>query len=138
MNGPGDRALKPNDSGVPTLCVAAEGHGENQRDDGLSHTPGSWSSARSHSLSAREPGDLDAASSLSSSETPTREGDEPQAVAPIEESDAAVVPQTSTKTRVTPVESIEGRAAAKGKSVARVSPLIVAVSRDLVGLAMLG
>jgi group II intron reverse transcriptase/maturase len=49
-----------------------------------------------------------------------REGDEPQAAAQaVEESDAAIVPKKSAKTRVTPVESMEGRAAAKGKSAAR-------------------
>jgi len=36
-----------------------------------------------------------------------------------EKSDADVVPKKSAKTRVTPVESVEGRPAAKGKSTAR-------------------
>ena len=55
-----------------------------------------------------------------------REGDKPQAVgahAPkaqaSEESDAGMVPKKSAKTRVTPVESMEGRAAANGKLVQR-------------------
>jgi len=53
-------------------------------------------------------------------ETRPREGDEPQAVVfPVEESDAGMVPKKSAKTWVTPVESMEGRAAAEGKSVAR-------------------
>jgi group II intron reverse transcriptase/maturase len=49
-----------------------------------------------------------------------REDDKSQAVAEnAEESDAGIVPEKPTKTRVTPVESVEGRAAAKGKSAAR-------------------
>jgi group II intron reverse transcriptase/maturase len=49
-----------------------------------------------------------------------REGDKPQAVVTKpEKSDAAVVPKKAAKTWVTPVESAEGRAAAKGKSAAR-------------------
>jgi hypothetical protein len=49
-----------------------------------------------------------------------REDDKSQSVAVnAEESDAGIVPKKLTKTRVTPVESVEGRAAAKGKSAAR-------------------
>ncbi|HTQ09310.1 MAG TPA: group II intron reverse transcriptase/maturase [Fimbriimonadaceae bacterium] len=49
-----------------------------------------------------------------------REGLEPQSAQyATEESDAVVVPEKPTKTRVTPVEPVEGRAAAKGKSAAR-------------------
>jgi group II intron reverse transcriptase/maturase len=52
-----------------------------------------------------------------------REDDKSQvAAATNEESDAAVVPRKSTKTRVTPVELMEGRAAAKGKSAVRNAP----------------
>jgi group II intron reverse transcriptase/maturase len=120
MNGPGDRALKHNFSGVPTHCLAAEGHDESQLDEGRSYTPESQSSARSQLLPAREPGDLDGASSPVVGEKRPREGDVPHAVAPpVEESDAGMVPKKSAKTRVTPVESVEGRPAAKGKSVAR-------------------
>jgi hypothetical protein len=36
-----------------------------------------------------------------------------------EKSDAGMVPKKSSKTWVTPVEAVEGRAAAEGKSVAR-------------------
>jgi group II intron reverse transcriptase/maturase len=45
-----------------------------------------------------------------------REGEEPQSAGSPEESDAGMVPKKSAKTRVTPVESMEGRAAAEGKS----------------------
>jgi hypothetical protein len=49
-----------------------------------------------------------------------REGDEPQAaLESSEQSDEVVVPEKSAKTRVTPVESMEGRTEAKGKSAAR-------------------
>jgi RNA-directed DNA polymerase len=51
---------------------------------------------------------------------PAQEGDEPRAgTANVEKSDEVVVPKKSAKTRVTPVESMEGRAEAKGKLAAR-------------------
>jgi len=120
MNGPGDRTAKPDFSGVPTRFPAAEGHDEPQPDEGVSYTSRSKSSARSQQLPAREPGDLDGASSLVVGEKRSREGNKPQSVAvPVEESDAGVVPTKAAKTWVTPVESLEGRPKAKGKSVAR-------------------
>jgi RNA-directed DNA polymerase len=45
-----------------------------------------------------------------------REGINPHSAESSEESDAGIVPRKSAKTRVTPVESMEGRAAAEGKS----------------------
>jgi group II intron reverse transcriptase/maturase len=53
-----------------------------------------------------------------------REGGKPQAVLQSsEESDATMVPEKSSKTRVTPVETMEGRVKAEGKPAARnVSP----------------
>lgn len=120
MSGPGDRASKPFLSDVPTRCFPAEGHDDAQPDEGQPYVPGSESSARSHLLPAREPGDLDGASSSVVDETRPREGDEPHSGAQYgEESDAGMVPKKSAKTWVTPVESAEGRAAAEGKSVAR-------------------
>ncbi len=51
---------------------------------------------------------------------PTQEGDEPQAgTTDVEKSDEVIVPKKSSKTRVTPVEPMEGRTEAKGKSAAR-------------------
>jgi group II intron reverse transcriptase/maturase len=47
-----------------------------------------------------------------------REG-KPQSAASVEKSDEVVVPEKSAKTRVTPVELMEGRTEAKGKSDAR-------------------
>lgn len=66
---------------------------------------------------ARKPGELGEACSSTVKDRQPREGEEPQsAVQGCEQSDAAMVPVKSTKTRVTPVESMEGRAAAEGKS----------------------
>lgn len=45
-----------------------------------------------------------------------REGEQPHPAGSSEESDAGMVPEKPAKTRVTPVESVEGRAAAEGKS----------------------
>jgi hypothetical protein len=93
MSGPGDRASKPNFSGVPTRCYHAEGHDGTQPDEGLSYTPGSESSARSQLLPAREPGDLDGAPLPVVGGAQPREGDEPHAVVDsVEESDAGMVP----------------------------------------------
>src|SRR5438552_11715162 len=70
--------------------------------------------------SAREPGDLDVASPPMVDGRQPREGDEPQAAIQIvEESDEGIVPRTSAKTWVTPVESGEGRPEAQGQSAAR-------------------
>ena len=50
----------------------------------------------------------------------TRKGENPQSVEhAFQESDEVIVPEKSAKTWVTPVESMEGRTEAKGKSVAR-------------------
>ncbi len=70
-----------------------------------------------HMPTAREPGDLGSASPLGSKRgRQPREGriHEPRAQAS-KESDAIVVPKKAAKTRVTPVESPEGRVATKGK-----------------------
>src|SRR5882672_1449642 len=68
---------------------------------------------------AREPGDLGVALPMVGNQQP-REDDKSQSVVEnAEESDAVIVPKKPTKTRVTPVETVEGRAATKGKSAAR-------------------
>jgi group II intron reverse transcriptase/maturase len=70
--------------------------------------------------SAREPGDLDDASLSMVDERQLQEGDEPQAAGEVvEKSDEGMVPKKSAKTWVTPVEPMEGRPEAKGKSTAR-------------------
>ena len=122
MSGPGDRASKPSIGREPTPLGRAEGHGVDPKkvDMDLSLSPGSESSARLQMSSAREPGDLARASSVVVAGRQTREGQEPQsAVGARQKSDEAIVPEKSAKTRVTPVESMEGRAEAEGKSAAR-------------------
>jgi len=78
--------------------------------------PESKSSARFHTFSAREPGDLDGVRKVMVTDGHPRKGHGrtpgPRAG---EESDALVVPEKSAKTWVTPVESMEGRGAAKEK-----------------------
>ena len=122
MSGPGDRASKHKLWREPTPLGMAEGHGVDPKKVDLDSTlsPGSESSARTHMSPAREPGDLARASSAKVAGRRTREGEEPQsAVVERQKSDEAVVPKKLAKTRVTPVESVEGRAEAKGKSTAR-------------------
>ena len=99
-----------------------EDHGARPTSVGVERalSPGSKSSARTQQSSAREPGDLAQASSVVVTDRRTREGEEPQAAVVMrQKSDEAVVPGKSAKTRVTPVESMEGRAEAEGKSAAR-------------------
>lgn len=120
MSGPGNRASKQSSSGTPTPSNPAEGHGLEPRrvDVDASQSPGSKNSARAHQASARESGDLDGARPVMVTGRPAREG-KPQSAASVEKSDEAVVPKKTAKTRVTPVEPVEGRAEAKGKSDAR-------------------
>jgi RNA-directed DNA polymerase len=69
---------------------------------------------------AWEPGDLEETSAFVVDARQPREGSKPQAaVKRFEESDEAVVPKKPVKTWVTPVEQVEERAEAKGKSAAR-------------------
>lgn len=77
---------------------------------------GSESSASLHMPFARESGDLDGASPSMVGGRHPGEGDEPQALGvAIEESDEAIVPGKPANSRVTPEESVEGRAEANGK-----------------------
>ena len=102
----------------PTRSSFAEGHDgcPNKVDLGPPSPPESKSSARAHMPHAREPGDLGGAATPMVGSGQPREGTEPQSVVPYsEESDVGMVPEKSAKTRVTPVESMEGRPAAKGK-----------------------
>src|SRR5206468_11036419 len=75
--------------------------------------PGSESTARHHTPSARKPGDLDGASLPMVGGRQEREGDKPQSASvAIEESDACMVPEKSANSRVTPEEPAEGKRAA--------------------------
>ena len=122
MSGPGDAAPKSVYAKKPMPSVLAEGHDDDPTrvDADRSFLAGSLNSARSHMSPAREPGDLEDASPQMVHGRQSEEGDEPQSPAHVsEESDASMVPKKSAKTRVTPVESMEGRVAAEGKSTAR-------------------
>ncbi len=121
MSGPGDRASKILSPCAPTPSSSADGHDGAPISAGVEHRahPGSKSSASSQQPLAREPGDLGEALTSVVDEGQSREGQQPNPGRVAEESDAGIVPKKSTKTWVTPVESMEGRAAAKGKSVAR-------------------
>ena len=119
MSGPGDRASKPPSLAMPTLFPCADGHGAGPKNVDLdqAHAPGSWSSASSHQPRAREPGDLGGVSAPMVGDRQPQEGDEPYAAERAsQESDAEIVPKKPAKTWVTLVESVEGSAAAKGKS----------------------
>jgi len=122
MSGPGDRAPKPPGSREPTPSVPAEGQGAPPKsvDVVAALSPGSKEFGTLRKSSAREPGDLDAASPPMVGGRQPREGDEPQAAGQtVEESDEGIVPRKPAKTRVTPVESAEGRPEAEGKSAGR-------------------
>lgn len=119
------RVIEPRnflETGEPTRSLGAEGHGDGSLSVGEDRSlpSGSKNSARSQTPHAREPGDLEDASRSKSDGRHPREGEEPQAAgSTFEESDEDVVPEKSTKTWVTPVEPMEGRSSAKGKSAAR-------------------
>lgn len=93
-------------------------HGRSREKDGLgsARSPESKNSACLQMSSARESGDLPRAVSPVVGEQQPQEGRSRDLWRNTrEESDALVVPEKSLKTRVTPVEKMEGRGAAKGK-----------------------
>ena len=117
MRGPGDRASIHLSSGEPTRSSNAESQAGRplKADEAVPVPAGSKNSASAHTPHARKPGDLGARPPQGG---PPREGHKPHAAGiGTEESDALVVPacKKSAKTWVTPVESMEGRSAAKGK-----------------------
>ena len=122
MSGPGDRAPKICSLRESTRSNVAQDHGVVPTSVDVAPTllPESKEFGTLRELPAREPGDLRGASPPMVGGRQLREGPKPQSAdrAP-EESDAAIVPKKPAKTRVTPVESVEGRAKAKGKSAAR-------------------
>ncbi|XXT17062.1 group II intron reverse transcriptase/maturase [Sorangium sp. So ce429] len=82
--------------------------------------PGSQEFGTFRESFARKLGDLEGASPSVVGGRQPRESDKRQAAAvAFEKSDEAIVPRRSAKTWVTPVESMEGRAEAKGQSAAR-------------------
>lgn len=122
MNGPGDRAPKHLSSKEPMPSSLAEGYvaPPNNADLVNAILPGSESSARHEMSCAQESGDLSGDLVTRLDTEHTQEGHKPQSgVVTAEESDEAIVPRKPAKTRVTPVELVEGRAEAKGKSAVR-------------------
>ena len=121
MSGPGDRAPKMTKLGKSTLSPMEEDQDAAPIRVDVAHRvpPESYEFGTFRKSLAREPGDLGVALPMVGNQQP-REDDESQAVVEnAEESDAGIVPEKLTKTWVTPVESVEGRAAAEGKSAAR-------------------
>jgi RNA-directed DNA polymerase len=125
MSGPGDRAPRSGNQrrrrrGHTRKAMSTD---PKRADVDQTSLRSGESSARSQMLPARKPGDLrDALLPMVGAGQP-REDDESQSVGHVsEKSDEVVVPQKSTKTRVTPVESMEERAEAKRKSAARNAP----------------
>jgi hypothetical protein len=125
VSGPGDRAPKICSSRESTRSNDAQDHGVVPTSVDVAPTllPESKEFGTLRELPAREPGDLKGALPPMVGGRRLREGPKPQSAdrAP-EESDAAIVPKKPAKTRVTPVESVEGRAKAKGKSAVRNAP----------------
>ena len=124
MSKPGDRAPKE----ISLLGAGAfnvvVGHGAPPKNGrGESAPPGVQGVWQTQKSFDRKLGPLDGASPLVVSGRQSREGEEPCAVmVDVESSDEAIVPEKSAKMRVTPFESMEGRAEAKGNSVARNAP----------------
>ena len=101
----------------PTRSSTAEGPGEGDTRNAPNLLPGSESLACMHLSSAREPGDLGVASPLMVDGRQEWEGEKPQATTvSSEESDEPIVPEKQPNTEVTPVEEVEGRGEANGKS----------------------
>jgi RNA-directed DNA polymerase len=118
VNGPGLVKLRERTNGEADVFPLTEGSmAATNRVSRVADTlPESKDLARSQLSSAREPGDLDSARKVTSAFEHPRKGDSynPGRQA-VEESDALVVPRKRPKTRVTPVEVVEGRRAAKEK-----------------------
>src|SRR5512142_995128 len=121
MSGPGDRAPKLPCSREPTLFPNGAGHDATPKrvDVAFANPPESKEFGAFRQPFARKPGDLDEACTEVVSDMQPREGDEPQAGAQsVEKADAGTIPKKQAKTRVTPVELVEGKPTAKGKSAA--------------------
>jgi hypothetical protein len=121
MSKPGDRASK-------VICLQGAGafnvvvgHGASPKNGrGESAPPGVQGVRRAQKSFDRKLGDLEGASPLVVGGRQSRERYKRHAVTvAFEKSDEAVVPAKSAKMRVTPFESMEERAEAKGSSAAR-------------------
>ena len=120
MSGPGDRAPKGSMREADAVNDA-EGHGTPPKNGRGGRAPAGVQGVRhAQKPLARKLGDLGGASPPVVGGRQPWEGQQPQAtVAASEKSDEVVVPEKPAKTRVTPVESVEGRAEAKGTLDAR-------------------
>jgi len=124
MNGPGDRAPKLASPQEPSLSTTAKATAPLRRMDveGV-FLPGSKELGTFRESFVWKLGDLEGVSPSVVDGRQPRESDKRHAAErAFEESDEAIVPEKLAKTRVTPVESMEGRAEAKGQSVARNAP----------------
>ena len=124
MSKPGDRAPKEICSLGAGAFNVVVGHGASPENGRGESTPpgvqGVWQAQKSFD---RKLGPLEGVSPPVVGGRQTRERDERQSgVVAFESSDEAIVPVKSAKMRVTPFESMEGRAEAKGSSVARNAP----------------
>jgi len=124
MSEPGDRAPKSICSPGAQAVNVVEGESvslENGRGEGT--PPGVQGIRRVQKSFDRKLEDLEGASPLVVGGRQSRESDKRHAVTvTFEKSDEAVVPMKSAKMRVTPFESMEGRAEAKGSFAARNAP----------------
>jgi len=121
MREPGDRASKVISLQGAHAFNVVVGHGVFPKNERGNDAPAGVQGARRTQKSfAQKLGDLEGASLPMVGGRQSRESDERHAVtATFERSDEAIVPGKSAKMRVTPFESMEGRAEAKGNSVAR-------------------
>ena len=121
MREPGDRASKEICSRVAHAVNVVVGHDAPPMNGrGESVPAGVQGVRRTRKSHAQKLGDLAGASPLVVGDRQSRESDKRHAeTVTCEKSDEAVVPEKSAKMRVTPFESMEGRAEAKGNSVAR-------------------
>jgi len=121
MSEPGDRAPKRISSPGAQAVNVAEGESVSPKngrgDDAPPGVQGVWRAQKSF---VRKLGDLEGASPLVVGSRQSRESDKRHAVTvTFEKSDEAVVPAKSAKMWVTPFESMEERAEAKGSSAVR-------------------
>ena len=124
MSEPGDRAPKRIWSSGAQAVNVVEGESVSPKNGrGEDAPPGVQGVRRAQKSLDRKLGDLEGASPPVVGGRQLRESDKRHAATmTFEKSDEAVVPAKSAKMRVTPFESMEGRAEAKGSSVARNAP----------------
>lgn len=124
MSEPGDRAPKRISSPGAQAVNVVEGESVSLKNGrGEDTPPGVQGIRRVHKSFHRKLGDLEGASRPVVGGRQLRESDKRHAATmTFEKSDDAIVPVKSAKMRVTPFESMEGRAEAKGSSVARNAP----------------